>query len=320
MIFGNTTRHKPRAVNPGAMLGIVSPASTPKEDSVDEGVAVLTAMGYRTKLFPHALDRGPLYYAGTLNDRLSDLHAAYADPEVDAIICTRGGWGAAELLPYLDRHLIERNHKALLGYSDITSLHVWLERELGRVAFQAPMVASDYSKPADRLPDLMSWKAALEGSADWSVGAEHGLRLLRAGKGKPGGLLTGGCLSIYVEGLGTHYAPINRGGVLFLEDIGTAPYQWDRMLVHLRHAGMLKGVEAIVFGDMAACVKPEEMPELEGALLHACADFEGPLFIGLRSGHVHAGNVTLPFGVPVRLAADAQGNPRLHFLEAAVQV
>jgi muramoyltetrapeptide carboxypeptidase len=300
------------------MLGIVSPASTPKDDSVAAGVEVLVAMGYRTKVFPHALDRGPLYYAGTAADRLRDLHAAYADPEVDGILCTRGGWGAAELLPHLDRALIDRNSKALLGYSDITSLHVWLERELGRVSFQAPMVAADYSKPADRLPDAASWKAALEGASDWSVGADEGLRLLREGTGKPEGMLTGGCLSIYVEGLGTPYAPVNRGGVLFLEDIGTAPYQWDRMLVHLRLAGMLDGVKAIVFGDMAACVKEEEIPLMEGALLHACADFAGPLYIGLRSGHVHAGNVTLPFGVQVELWDDAEGNPRLHFLESAV--
>ncbi len=313
-------RRKPRALKPGSMLGIVSPASTPKEDSVSAGIAVLTAMGYRTKLFPHALDRGPLYYAGTAAERLNDLHAAYADPEVDGILCTRGGWGAAELLPHLDKKLIDHHAKPLLGYSDITSLHVWLERELGRVSFQAPMVAADYSKLADRLPDGPSWKAALEGSADWSVGSENGLRLLRAGAGKPEGMLTGGCCSIYVEGLGTPYAPANRGGILFLEDIGTAPYQWDRMLVHLRFAGMLRCVKAIVFGDMAACVKEEEMPLLEGALLHALADFEGPLYLGLKSGHVHAGNVTLPFGVHARLADDAQGNPRLHFLESAVAV
>ncbi len=315
-------RRKPRALQPGSMLGIVSPASTPKEDSVNAGIAVLTAMGYRTRVFPHALDRGPLYYAGTLEHRLSDLHAAYADPEVDAILCTRGGWGAAELLPHLNRKLIQANDKALLGYSDITSLHVWLERELGRVSFQAPMVAADYSKPSDRLPDPASWKAALEGAANWSVGSEHGLQLLREGTAKstPEGPLTGGCLSIYVEGLGTPYAPVNRGGVLFLEDIGTAPYQWDRMLVHLRLAGMLKGVQAIVFGDMAACVGADDMPLLEGALLHACADFPGPLYLGLKSGHVHAGNVTLPFGVHVRLADDPEGNPRLHFLEPAVAV
>ncbi len=313
-------RRKPRALKPGSMLGIISPASTPKDDSVAEGIAVLTAMGYRTKLFPHALDRGPLYYAGTAADRLSDLHAAYADPEVDGILCTRGGWGAAELLPHLNKQLIDDNAKALLGYSDITSLHVWLERELGRVSFQAPMVAADYSKPADRLPDTASWKAALEGSADWSVGAENGLELLREGTGKAEGMLTGGCLSIYAEGLGTPYAPVNRGGVLFLEDIGTAPYQWDRMLVHLRLAGMLQGVKAIVFGDMSACVKDEEKPLLEGALLHSLADFAGPLYIGLKSGHVHAGNVTLPFGVQVRIEEDAEGNPRLHFLESAVAV
>jgi len=113
-------------------------------------------VGLSHRLFPHALDRGPLNYAGTVENRVADLHAAYADPEVDAIICTRGGWGCAELLPHLDRELISANNKALLGYSDVTSLHVWLNREMGRVSFQAPMVASDFSKDAGA-PDMVSW-------------------------------------------------------------------------------------------------------------------------------------------------------------------
>ncbi len=87
---------KPKAIGPGSMLGIVSPASQVKAELVEHGIATLERLGYRTRLMPHALDRGPLNYAGKLEDRLADLHAAYADPEVDAILCTRGGWGCAE--------------------------------------------------------------------------------------------------------------------------------------------------------------------------------------------------------------------------------
>lgn len=305
---------KPKAVHAGATLGIVSPASTPRAERVAAGIAVLHALGYRTILFPHALERGPLYYAGTAADRAADLHAAFADEQVDAVLCTRGGWGSAELLPLLDRELIRANPKAFLGYSDQTSLHVWLRNEAELVSFQAPMVAADFSK--DDGVDLGSWRSVLEGEADWELGAAQGLRVLRAGVAT--GELSGGCLSIYAEALGTPWAPRARGGVLMLEDVGVKAYQWDRMLVHLRHAGLFENVTGIVFGDMGQCGDPLEQAAIEASILHALADFEGPVGVGLRSGHVERGNVTLPFGVGVRLDFGDGASPRMRVLEAAV--
>jgi muramoyltetrapeptide carboxypeptidase len=136
------------------------------------------------------------------------------------------------------------------------------------------------------------------------------------------GTIDGGCLSIYVESLGTPYAATpataDAPRILFLEDIGTKPYQWDRRLLHLRYAGMLEHVSGIVLGDMRQCVAPEEDALLEGAILHALRDFAGPIAIGLRCGHVDAPNITLPLGVRVRLDASDEANPRMDFLEAAV--
>ena len=307
---------KPAAVKVGATLGIVSPASTPRAELVKAGVGALEASGYKTKMFPHALKRGPLYYAGTAEERVADLHAAFADDEVDAVICTRGGWGAAELLPLLDRELIRANRKAFLGYSDQTTLHVWLRNEAELVSFQAPMVAADFSKAGG--VEFESWRAALEGAEIWELGARDGLRVLRTGVAE--GELGGGCCSIYVESLGTPYAARARGGILFLEDIGVKPYQWDRMLVHLRLGGMLENVTGIVFGDMGQCCTAEEQPAVEASLLHALRDFDGPIGIGLRSGHVGRGNITLPLGVKVRLDFEEVGSPRMSFLEAAVTV
>ncbi|HZY71861.1 MAG TPA: LD-carboxypeptidase, partial [Edaphobacter sp.] len=97
---------KPTPLHSGATLAVLSPASTPKSDLVQRGITRLQNLGYRTVLGKHALDRGPLYYAGTLEQRLEDLHAAFADPSIDGIVCTRGGWGSAELLPHLDAALI----------------------------------------------------------------------------------------------------------------------------------------------------------------------------------------------------------------------
>ena len=307
---------KPRALRPGTTFGVVSPASTPRRELVDRGVAALEALGYHARVFSHALDRGPLYYAGTAQERAADLHAAFADDGIDAIICTRGGWGSAELLPLLDRELIRAHPKPFLGYSDQTSLHLWLRDVAGIVSFHAPMVAADFSRTEG--VDLESWHAALSQTKPWSLGTEAGLRILKPGVGE--GELSGGCLAIYAEALGTPYAPRPGGGVLFLEDIGVKPYQWDRMLLHLRYAGALEAVTGIVFGDMAQCCAPDEAAALEDSLLHALRGFEGPIAIGLRSGHVGRHNITLPFGVRVRLEAEGSDEPTLKILEAAVEV
>ena len=311
---------KPRGLRPGATLAVVSPASTPKPERVQAGIDCLHGLGYRTVLYPHALDRGPLYYAGTVEQRVGDLHAAFADPGIDAILCTRGGWGSAELLPHLDAGLIQANAKPFVGYSDHTSLHNFLAREIGLVTFYGPMVAADFARPDG--VDLASWNHALGGDAGWPVGVGNGLRVLRAGLAE--GTLAGGCVSIFAEALGTPYAmppaTADAPRILFLEDIGTKPYQWDRMLLHLRYAGMLAHVTGIVFGDMRQCVAPEEDALLEQAILHSLRDFKGPIAIGLRSGHVDAPNVTLPLGVRVRLNLQDAVNPRMDFLEAAVSV
>ena len=308
---------KPPPLKPGAHLALVSPASTPIPERVQEGVAALHALGYRTTLYPHALSRGPLYYAGTTQERIADLHAAFADPTIDAILCTRGGWGSAELLPHLDLALIRANPKPFLGYSDHTSLHAYLLQSLGLVTFYAPMAASDFSRP--RGYDHASWTNALTGSPTWSLTAADGLRTLRPGHAT--GQLRGGCLSIYTESLGTPYAPTppTEPTILFLEDIGTKPYQWDRYLVHLRYAGHLEHTQAIVFGDMSQNVPPKEEPFLEQALLHSLRDWAGPIAIGLRSGHVDAPNITLPLGLQTTLDLTNLTAPSLTYLEPATR-
>jgi muramoyltetrapeptide carboxypeptidase len=284
---------------------------------VQQGIAHLRSLGYKMVLSPHALDVGPLYYAGTLADRLDDLHAAFADAAIDGILCTRGGWGSAELLPHLDARLIRANPKVFLGYSDDTSLHCWLHNEAGLVTFYGPMVAADFSR--DDGVDITSWQHCLSRDSPWFVGAADGLRTLRPGVAE--GRTTGGCLSILAEALGTPYAPrIDTDSILFLEDIGTKPYQWDRMLLHLRYSGLLEKVTGVVFGDMRQCIAADEEDYLDRAILHALRDFAGPIAIGLRCGHVRASNVTLPLGIAARLDLTEAGNPQMHLLEGAITV
>jgi muramoyltetrapeptide carboxypeptidase len=312
---------KPKALRAGSRVAVISPASTPKEPLVKLGMERFASLGYQPVLYPSALASGPLYYAGDAAARVADLHAAFADDSIDAIICTRGGWGTAELLPYLDAELVKAHPKPYIGFSDHTSLHLWFAQVCGLHTFYAPMISPDFARGevlADGV-DLRSWRHALERTEPWSLTDREGMRVLRAGD-EVAGTLYGGCLALLVESLGTPYAMEMPEGeiVLFVEEVGTKAYQWDRMLLHMQRAGLMDRVKGIVFGDMAQCADDAAEAELiEKALLHRLKDFQGPIAIGLQCGHVNSPNVSLPLGVRVRLQCDEAAE--LHVLEAAVE-
>lgn len=317
---------KPRALRPGARIAIVSPAGAPKPDRVELGRQRLVSLGYVPVVFPSALAQGPLYFAGTAAERAADVHAAFADDSIDAVCCTRGGWGAAELLPLLDAGLIRAHPKPFLGFSDPTTLHLWLSQTCDLVTFYAPMLSPDFAREAG--VHLSSFQQSLTQTEPWSLTSREGLRLLRADPPTNivRGRIVGGCLSLLVESLGTPWAmrAPEQDTILFLEEVGTHPYQWDRMLVHLRYAGILnESVRGIVFGDMEQCLtanEPEararQMHLLETALLHNLRGFAGPIAIGLQSGHVNTPNVTLPLNIEAEL--DLTAEPTLRLLEGAV--
>jgi muramoyltetrapeptide carboxypeptidase len=303
---------KPSAVPSDALVAVVSPASTPKPDRVERGLEALRALGYAPQAADSILTRGPLYFAGTPEMRLRDLHHAFADDEVRAIFSTRGGYGSNYLLEGLDLDLIAESAKPFIGYSDLTAPQLWLLDQIQLPVFHGPMVAADFSREDGvHLPSL---QAALTGQT-YSVGAAEGLRTLRPGRAR--GTLYGGCLSMLVALLGTPYEPQTEGKLLFLEDLNAKPYQIDRMLWQLAQAGKLDGVRGIVFGEMLDCVSPGAPPELlEEVILRVFDKFQGPIAIGLRSGHVSHSNVTLTFGVEAELHAANEAN--LHLLQPAV--
>jgi muramoyltetrapeptide carboxypeptidase len=286
------------ALRRGSRVAVVSPASAARPELVERGCGRLRAFGYEPVLMPSALKRGPLYYAGTTEERVADLHAAFADESVDGVLCTRGGWGSAELLPLLNVDMIRANSKVFVGYSDQTSLQTWLWNECGVGSVYGPMVAADWSL-ADGV-DVRTWRAAVERDGVWSVGADDGLRVLREGASQ--GRLLGGCLAMLEAGLGTPWAMrMAEPVILFIEDIGVKPYQWDRMLQHMHFAGVMEQVRGVVFGDMTACVEQDEMELLEAACIHGLREFDGPVAMGLRSGHVTGGNRSLPLGAWVSM-------------------
>jgi len=282
---------KPCAVSAGAGISIVATASSAQLERVEKGIAALRELGFAPALGANTLHRGPLYFAGTPEQRLTDLHAAFADVNTAAVMCLRGGYGSNYILDRLDLDLFREHPKVFFAYSDLTGVQLRLLDELGLPAFHGPMAAADFYLPDGVHVD--SWNAAISGT------------------------LYGGCLSILVSLLGTPWEPHTEGKLLFIEDVGAKPYQVDRMLWQLRKAGKLEGVRGIVFGEMLECASPGASPDLlDRAILNALDGFEGPIAIGLRSGHVSRQNVTLTFGVQAQLRAGEQ--TELHLLEAAV--
>lgn len=303
----------PPAVRTGVGISVVAPASSAQLERVEKGVAALRALGFAPSVAPNALHRGPLYFAGPTEKRLADLHAAFADEHTAAVMCTRGGYGSNYLLEKLDLELIRKHPKAFFAYSDLTGVQLRLLDELGIPAFHGPMAAADFYL-ADGV-HMDSFNAAITGK-HYKVGAAEGLRALKSGKARS--TLYGGCLSILVSLLGTPWEPHTEGKLLFIEDVGVKPYQVDRMLWHLRRAGKFEGVQGIIFGEMLNCASPGAAPDLlDRAILSALDGIDGPIAIGLRSGHVSRQNVTLTFGVEAELTVSDQTH--LHLLEAAVK-
>lgn len=304
---------KPPAVAPDARVAVIAPASSSKPERLARGIEALRARGYDAEFGKYTQGRQAPYFSGTAEQRLADLHAAFADPEVRVIFCTRGGYGSNYLLEDIDLDLIRDNPKPLFGYSDMTAVQTWLLDQIGLVSFHGPMVAADFA--VDNGVHDPSFDAALDGDAV-SVGVAEGLRILRAGRAQ--GVMYGGCLSILTASLGTRFTPQTEGKMLFLEDVGAKPYQIDRMLRQMVLGGKFDGVSGFIFGEMLECVSPGTGPELlEQVILRVLDWFDGPIAIGLRSGHVSRSNVTLPFGIEAELILEDE--PALHYLEPAVQ-
>ena len=229
-------------------------------EKVQRGMDSLRKLGLNRNWHRNAFARYGQYSAGTPAQRLEDLHAAFADSSVKAVICNRGGYGSAELLSGLDLELIRRNPKILVGCSDITSLLTWLHDATGLVVFHGPMAAGDFAR--ENGIDSASWQSALSQDRPWQLGPEADLRTLKAGHAQ--GKFYGGCLSMLVASLGTPYEIQTKDTILFLEDVGVKPYQIDRMLLQLRLAGKLDQVRGIVFGPMLDCVQPGTTGGLAG--------------------------------------------------------
>ena len=305
-------RIKPPALRPGDLIGVVAPASNIKPEMLDEGCRELERLGFRT-LYRPGITTSHRYFSGSDERRAGELLEMIRNPEVRAIFCARGGYGTCRVIPYLAPELLRANPKILNGSSDVTALLSFIDH-CGLVGFHGPMVATGFrlgeaGYHRTLLLDVLSGKLAkfpLEGT-----------RVLQAGQGE--GRLTGGCLTLVIATLGTKYEIDTTDSILILEDQDTKPYQVDRMLTQLKHAGKLDGVRGLVFGEMLNCIQNTNQGyALEDVIVDIVGDIGCPILYGFPTGHTSRPNVMVPFGIRARLRLG--GSDAFELLEPAVTV
>ena len=316
---------RPPRLSPGQTVGLVAPSSAPNEpEDIRFAIETLESLGFRVRPGDHVFERNG-YLAGADEARAADLNAMFADDGIDAVWCVRGGYGASRILPLLDYARMRRTPKALIGYSDITALHMALHTQAGLVSFHGPVAWRAFTPYT-----LGEWKRVMcEPSVPVCVGApppfERGEgqidrknRVTTLVPGRAQGRLVGGNLCLMAHLTGTPYAPDLRGAILFLEDIDEPYYRIDRFLTQLWLSGRLEGVAGMAFGKFTRCEPSASFVQnrlLEDILAERCRALGVPAVSGLMIGHVDD-QTTLPIGCLAELNADAG---TLTLLEAGVE-
>ena len=303
---------KPRPLVPGDRVAIVAPASPFDRSRFDLGVAEIKRFGL-TPVITEGLFARRGYLAGDARSRAAALNKAWRDPSIAAIMAARGGYGSAQVLPFLDPDIVRNAAKPFIGQSDLTALLVYLTTLCATVCFHGPMVLnlshgeSGYDRDSLRRCVMMPAPIG-ELTAD-------GIDTFRAGEAS--GPLLGGTLTQLVASLGTPYAFAPPPGyVLLLDEVGERPYRIDRMLTQLAASGVLARAAAVVCGELPDCDEPGGQATARGVIAELLKAFPGPVLLGFPTGHTAGPVLTVPLGVEVKVIGE--GRPRLVVTESAV--
>ena len=305
----------PRPLTPSGRVAVVAPSSAALDpaDAV-AGLGALRARGLRVEAL-HEVGGGPAaYLAGADDARVEALNAALRRDDLDALVCLRGGYGLLRILDRVDYAAARAHPKLVVGYSDVTALHLALWEEAGLPGVSGPMAAPDWAPGLDAETEADFWRV-VGGDADYDLlgpGGE-GLEALRDGEAE--GVLLGGNLALVTALLGTPYLPDLGGAILFVEDVGEAPYRIDGMLARLRLAGVLQRLGGLVVGMFTGAEVAEGRPtySVEEVLAQYAPHVGGPVAAGLVYGHVPRKS-TVPVGVRARLTC-RDGASTLRVLE-----
>lgn len=306
----------PNALKPGAVIGIIAPASPQRDPSrLERGIRYLESLGYRIELGSNLSKVHGGYLAGTDQERLEDIHAMIGNRQVDAVFCARGGYGTPRLLDMLDYGLIRRYPKIIVGFSDITALQFALWKRLRYVTFSGMLPSVDFADDIDAESEEWFWRVLTSKRPLGTLKQPERIQVLRSGNAT--GTLLPGNLSMVTALVGTPYMPSWKGALSILEDVGEETYRIDRMLAQLRHAGLLRDAAGIGFGtftqkSMRVSTTPQRpvADVLKEYALHG----SGPVISGVMYGH-EPRKLTLPVGIRARISGRLHG---IQLIDAAV--
>jgi muramoyltetrapeptide carboxypeptidase len=304
---------KAQALRAGSVLQPIAPASPGNTELVVAGLKELEVLGFRVEKV--ATFKADGYFAASTRERGDELSNGFAKKEIDGLVAIRGGYGSNYLLDGLKVSTPDKP-KLLVGYSDVTSLQVYLWQKYGWVTIYGPMVASGLAAGAgaakgyDR-DSLVS--ATSDATGGWNI--ELRGETLTAGAAE--GRVLGGCLTLVETTLGTPWELDTRGAILLLEDRAMKPWQVDRAFMHLKQAGKFAEVKGIVLGDFPECEAPVTgSPTVREVCERILRPLGVPIVFGAPVGHTMRPMLTVPLGVRARLGAKGEGV--LEILEAAV--
>ncbi len=295
----------PKKLKEHGCIGLVCPSSCISSERISACRDTIESMGYSVKLADNLDINYGGYMAGTGQIRGEWINRMFADPEVDAIFCVRGGDGSSRIMEYLDYELIRNNPKIFVGYSDVTNLHLALNQNCGLVTFHGPMVSSNMADGFDPESEASLFEAlSADGSYTYKNPEGFPIKVLK--EGKASGRLTGGNLSLLSASMGTPYEMDTKGRILFIEEVCEPMSKIEKWAYHLRNAGKLKDCSGILLGQFTK-VDNADCPEYDviKCLTDIFEGFDIPVLYNIQSGH-GSPMMTLPMGAVCNIDTASQ--------------
>ena len=284
----------PKRLKPGDTIGLVAPCSGVPSERAEKCIKLLEDMGFRVKAADNLAASKGGYMAGGEEARGRWLNEMFADKEVDAVFCLRGGDGGNRIVEFLDLDVVRNNRKIFAGYSNITTMHLIFNQECDLITYHAPMVSSNMLEHFDE-ESKAAFFEALSGEGEYEYKAPAGMPLKVARAGRASGILTGGNLCVMCASLGTPYEMETKGRILFIEEIGGHIGNMDRNLYQLKNAGKLDEISGILLGQFTDCELEDENYGIVEAVLDVVNGLDIPIMYNVQSGHGFP-MITLPMG------------------------
>ena len=292
----------PHSLQPGARIGLIAPSSPIyEEENRQKAIQLLEDMGFSV-IVGQSFHEQRGYLSGSDILRAGDVNRMFEDPGIDAIVCLRGGYGAARLLPMLDYEAVRENPKPFVGFSDITALHCAFQAKCGLVTFHGPMAGAHWPAGLREDRGRAGWLRAMsEAGPLGPVENPDGTAFEAFREGEAEGILIGGNLTVLNSLIGTEYLPDFSGRLLLLEDVGERPYRIDGMLTQMRNAGLLDKCAGFILGDFTGCeADPGKSTLTLQEIFSELLPPGKPILQSIHAGHGHD-KITLPLNIPYRL-------------------